>query len=437
MKFWLPFVFTLSLLAGFAVEMMPFEKIQAKWSPLPLAQIKAAAEKGDATAQHYLGRIHMEGRIIPRDTNAAVMWYEKAVAQDFPNSQLNLGIWLYNGERGRGPDRKRGLQLLRKAAETGAPNAHHHLARALETEGNPAEAAENFQKAAAGGIVESMSRLGYLHEYGIIERDYQKAYSWYKKAADAGDVRAMAALAEMLIYNRVGFGARPDEAKQWREKAIAKGYMFPESAPTTSIEAQLSLMKDADAQLAEADRLDQGDLPDRRRAFAIYRKLADENPKAALKVAQAYEAGQLTSQDDAQALRFYARSYDLGNAAEIERAMLRLIDAGRGLGPAEENQRVFQKLLSHGYNRRPDLAYRIGRHYDEGKIIPADLTVAVRHYRDAATRGSVEARNRLGELWLEGVNGQPDPEEAAKWFRSAAEAGYAPAQKNLERLAPK
>ena len=39
--------------------------------------------------------------------------------------------------------------------------------------------------------------------------------------------------------------------------------------------------------------------------------------------------------------------------------------------------------------------------------------------------------NRIGEMWAAGLNGAPDPKEAANWFHKGAAKGLAEAQYNF------
>lgn len=422
---------------GAEPKMIPFETIKAKWSSVPLAEVKSAAEKGDPTAQHFLGRGYFEGTFGQPDIKAGVQWYEKAVAQDFPNSQANLGSWLYFGERGVGEDRKRGLDLLRRAAETGDDRALLQFGKALRDEGNAAEAAENLEASARKNNAAAMYFLGEMYFYGELQRDKQKAVNWYKKSADHGEPAAMARLAEMLeAEDGNKFQTHPGEAKEWREKAIEKGYRFTVQQNTAdNLQAD---MEKAEEMLQEARKLEKGGASEQERAYAIYLALGRTaqfpvSYELASKLAWMYENGKGVRQDDRKALEYYSRAFmGPGTLAETEENMLRLIDAGRGLSASpEENMALFSTFLARGYMRPPGLSYRIAAHLDAGKIIPPDVTAAVRFYKEAAMRGSVEARNRIGELWAEGVDGKPDLEEAAKWYRSAALRGSAAAQVNL------
>jgi TPR repeat protein len=63
-----------------------------------------------------------------------------------------------------------------------------------------------------------------------------------------------------------------------------------------------------------------------------------------------------------------------------------------------------------------------------------DNADAERWYRRAAERGFAEAQNNLGLMYVLGRGVPQDDAEAVKWFRRAAEQGYAPAQNNLGQM---
>ena len=72
-----------------------------------------------------------------------------------------------------------------------------------------------------------------------------------------------------------------------------------------------------------------------------------------------------------------------------------------------------------------DLAYATG----EG--VPQDFAEAVRWYRLAAEQGYASAQNNLGLAYATGEGVPQDFAEAVRWFRRAAEQGLASAQFNL------
>ena len=64
----------------------------------------------------------------------------------------------------------------------------------------------------------------------------------------------------------------------------------------------------------------------------------------------------------------------------------------------------------------------------------ADAAEAARWYRLAAAAGFAPAQDQLGWLYAHGFGVAPDDAAAADWFRRAAVQGYAPAQENLAEL---
>jgi TPR repeat protein len=63
-----------------------------------LRWFRRAAEKGDASAQFYLGVMSAEGHGIPQDFANATRWYQLAANQGYPQAQFNLGLSYVDGE---------------------------------------------------------------------------------------------------------------------------------------------------------------------------------------------------------------------------------------------------------------------------------------------------------------------------------------------------
>ena len=63
-----------------------------------------------------------------------------------------------------------------------------------------------------------------------------------------------------------------------------------------------------------------------------------------------------------------------------------------------------------------------------------DDAMVEKWYRRAAERGFAEAQNNLGLIYVLGRGVPQDDSTAVKWFRKAAEQGYAPAQNNLGEM---
>ena len=76
--------------------------------------MKAAAEQGNAMAQHGLGFMYMEGECIEQNLPKAVEWFKKAAEQGLAGSQTTLAI-LYEEGRGVEKDLEEAQRWYKKA----------------------------------------------------------------------------------------------------------------------------------------------------------------------------------------------------------------------------------------------------------------------------------------------------------------------------------
>src|SRR6266542_3010807 len=119
-----------------------------------LAQIKLAAEKGDADAQDKLGEKYWWSFDFP----TAVKWFRKSAEQGNAHAQLKLGEMLINGKPKMGQ------------SETAVPRA-------------PEEAIKWIAASATQGFVEAERLLGSCYENGwVAKQDFVDAYKWYRLA---------------------------------------------------------------------------------------------------------------------------------------------------------------------------------------------------------------------------------------------------------------
>ncbi len=120
-----------------------------------------------------------------------------------------------------------GGPALRTAALKGDPAAAHEIAlRYAEGKGVTAdlpEAAKWYERAAQGGVVPAMFRLGTLYEKGIgVTKNIDAARRYYTMAAERGNAKAMHNLA-VLEADGGGNGANYRSASAWFQKAAMRG----------------------------------------------------------------------------------------------------------------------------------------------------------------------------------------------------------------------
>jgi hypothetical protein len=98
---------------------------------------KAAAERGDAKAQHGLAYCYYNGHGVPTNYVEAVKWWRKAAQQNYAPAQNCLARCLQKG-RGVRKDDAEAVKWYCRGAESGEPTALNNLAWALATSENPA-----------------------------------------------------------------------------------------------------------------------------------------------------------------------------------------------------------------------------------------------------------------------------------------------------------
>lgn len=145
--FVLPFAFVLSGCAGMGSGGVPIEELRAK------------ANQGDANAQFQLGFAFDQGRGVAKNQTEAATWYRKAAEQGDAAAQNSLGSMYQYGE-GVSQDN--------------------------------AEAVRWYQKAADQGYREAYTNLGYMYDGGLgLKQDKEKAVKLYHSGAEKGSLNAM------------------------------------------------------------------------------------------------------------------------------------------------------------------------------------------------------------------------------------------------------
>lgn len=166
-----------SLLIAFLAGIVATRPLPAQQPNRPLADLKAAAESGDAQAQDKLGDTYR----VRGDFENAVAWYRRSAPHDIINSQYQLAHLL--------------LAWAQSPSVTPSVRAMHFD-----------EALPFLQKAATQGHKGAQFELGKLYCEGkLLTKDLPEAYKWFCLASDASPLDLPA-----------GF------AKSWRDGLILK-----------------------------------------------------------------------------------------------------------------------------------------------------------------------------------------------------------------------
>jgi len=434
-------------------------EITNRWQPASIEDLRQAADRGEATAQFYLGWRYARGIGLQREPKSAATWYRLAADQGLAEAQNELG-WMYSDGVGVESSREQAMKWLRAASDQGLAQAQLRLGSLYERDdslpgdrrvGNYAVAAEWYERAAKQGHLEAMYCLGRLYHEGKLPHDPLMAMKWLQPAAEKGFDQAALLLGHIhATFNRGGTVDYAEAVKWYRQVAergipegqFRLGWMYSTGAgvPKDLKEAERWLRRAADrghwaaqARLNEllSDQDNRGaiDVP------ALRQAASRGDPTARLRLANALVNSAGGQTNVAEAVDIYlsvfkeARNRQKSEAAENAVALLA---SGQWRPPPKEAIHVLSELRHHLSS--PEQFFQVGEMLYRGEHLPEDWKSAVDWFQQAAWHGSAPAMNRMGELWAAGVNGEPDPVEAAKWYRRAARLGLGEAQVNLARL---
>ena len=126
---------------------------------VPIAQLRAKAEQGDAAAQYQLGQAYDHGTEVKKNVAEAALWYQKSAEQGYAAAENNLGSLYQFGE--------------------GVPQSN-------------VEAVKWYQKALDQGYPAAYSNLGYMYDKGLgVAEDKTHAVTLYRSAAEKGNLEGM------------------------------------------------------------------------------------------------------------------------------------------------------------------------------------------------------------------------------------------------------
>ncbi len=107
---------------------------------------------------------------------------------------------------------------------------------------------------------------------------------------------------------------------------------------------------------------------------------------------------------------------------------------GDRLYKAGKYQEALTYYLTPDAQEKPEVMNRIGYMYDYGQGVEKDASIGVRWYKKAAEQGYAKAQFNLGLCYQFGNGVKKDLNEAIKWFRKSAEQSHADAEAKMGYL---
>jgi hypothetical protein len=362
------------------------------------------ANAGDPLAQHELGLRYLVGAGVERDTAKAAAWIGKAAAQNLIPARFNYAILTYNGW---------GIAW------------------------NPFEAYRNFLFCAEHDVAEAQFAVGISYAEGLVhEEDWEKGWSWIKKAAEGGYKPAEGAL-PIFEQNRAA-ATSPARQDSLIAPVTVTSFQPDAGMDSLSVIQEKSLLKNAllqaDPQLRRAlgltRMMDSTSAVDSLDLEGIRRSADAGSPEALALLGRFAQQGLLTGRDSVASAAFYLRAFrsDSRRAGKLlwelaqANAFLAAVKA-RAEGGDSVAQFVWAGLTTLGMDASLLLAkayiteqqaLQLLRRSAGSGYVPATLELALCHYggrwvpvdperatallREAASLGSQEAAIRLAVL---------------------------------------
>ena len=289
---------------------------------LPADRFRQAAERGDAEAEHQIGRSYYWGVGVKKNLKTACAWWEKSSAQGNAIAEYDLAN-CFLGENGPHKDLQQGVFWLKKSAGQGYADAQDELASVYATghgvKKDNVQALKLFRLAATQGQPHAETALGFAYNSGDLDlpKNPAKAFSWFRKAANDNSV-----VGEELVGDAYFSGANvkkdDKEAAKWWQKAAKQGDDYAQSmlrllsAKQGDVTAQLSLGQDY--------YYGRGLQKDDKKAFHWWHEAAKQgDPRAEDGLGMLYASGHGVRKSQVSAEAWFRKAARQGNKDAIKR----------------------------------------------------------------------------------------------------------------------
>ena len=338
------------------------------------------------------------------------------------------------------------------------------------------DAIKYYELAADKGNIEAQWKLYIIYSQGeYIEENLKLAIKWLKRAALGEKTIAQCTLGRIYYFGCSELAQDEIEAVSWYKKAAQKGdlqaeillmgyYMEKDDIENMLIHCKIAAEGgEATAQclLGEYyENIEQYDL-----AINWYKKAVEQrDAQAQYQLGMCYFVGKGVEENDDEAVKLFFESasqeneegqnilgycYEFGYGLEIDKVKAKELYEKSALVGNVEAQYNLGRCYEFGYDGKIDISqaiewykkaanqnnmyaqYRLGVCYEEGSGVEEDIFEAVEWYKKSAEQGHEVAQHSLGECYKEGLGVEKDAFKAVEWYKKSAEQGYEIAQYSL------
>ncbi|WP_058953040.1 SEL1-like repeat protein [Clostridium tyrobutyricum] len=326
----------------------------------------------------------------------------------------------------------------------------YKFANGIGVEKNYNTALQWFKKAAEQGNTEAQNWIGAMYEKELgVEKNYKEALKWYRKAADQGDANGQYNIGYMYMEG-LGVEKNYEEAVKWYLKAGNQGdaeaqswlgYLYREGLGVErNYEEAVKWYKKAAEQgndisqnwLGYLYKEGLGVKRNYKEALKWYKKSANQqNVSSQNGLGEIYLEGLGVERNYEEAVKWYGKAAEQGN--DISQNCLGYLYK-EGLG-VKRNYKEALKWYRKAADQENDNSQAcLGQMYLEGLGVERNYKEALKWYRKAAEKGNDGAENCLGYMYAQGLGVEKNYEEALKWFRKSAAQGNIASLQSIETL---
>ncbi len=232
--------------------------------------------------------------------------------------------------------------------------------------------------------IQIMAKYALLHE-----KDPQQAVSWFKKAAEAGDVNAQMFMAAAYRYG-IGVNKNIDTATHYYIDAARNGNAL----------AQFSLAESfIDSRNSSNNKLG---------LIWLNKSVANGNPQAQTKLGSLYLTGKLVEKDTAKGM-------ELLNQAAAEGFAPAMVKLGEMALEQNQKEQAVQWFVKVGNSGNSQAFLDLAQVYLDAKSPVYDPKAGFNWTLRAAQNGSVEAKRQLAEYYKKGIGIDTNLDMAKHW----------------------
>ncbi|KAH3675557.1 hypothetical protein WICMUC_002646 [Wickerhamomyces mucosus] len=255
-----------------------------------------------------------------------------------------------------------------------------------------------YEKAANSGHLTSIYRLAVSYELGIgVSKNYSKSFQYFEKAADLGSVPSMFKLGVVYLKGLLKIPRNARESFQWFNKASR---FATQENPHALYELgkfyEYDLLSETAEDLKFNEQLTNIISKDDETALNYYRQAAKLNySPAQFKLGWCYEYGKLNCVIDAKkSIGWYSRSAKQGNFQSEMALSGWYLTGAKGILESNDKEAFLwaNKSAESGFIKAE---YALGYFYEVGLGCTVDLEESRKYYLRAASKGHEKAIEKL------------------------------------------